>query len=126
MSILKIMLAEDNAHFAQAVSRYLERLAGTEVVGHARDGDEALLMAQDLAPDLLLLDIAMPGLDGLEVARQMQQWATAPQIVFLSLNDNQAYRDEARRLGAFDFVNKADFVEHLPRVIARLVEIDPV
>ena len=125
MRSLSIMLAEDNARFAAAVSRFLGMLPGARVVGLARDGSEALSMARALTPDLLLLDIAMPGVDGLEVARQMQQWPSAPQIVFLSLNDNAAYRDEARRLGALDFVNKTDFVDQLPNVIARLVETDP-
>ena len=120
MRSLSIMLAEDNARFAAAVQRYLRNFPGAEVVGQARDGHEALALASALAPDLMLLDIAMPGLDGLEVARQMQSWPRAPLIVFLYLNDNPAYRDEARRLGAVAFINKTDFVDKLTPVLTKL------
>lgn len=120
MTALRILLADDNARFASAVQRYLRNFPGAEVVGQARDGHEALALAGELTPDLMLLDIAMPGLDGLEVARQMQLWTRAPLIVFLSLNDNPAYRDEARRLGAVAFINKTDFVDKLTPVLAKL------
>ncbi len=118
---LKILLADDNRMFAAAVKRFLGSVAGTTVVGQAHDGLEALAMARDLAPDLLLLDIAMPKADGLEVARQIQQWAKPPLIVFLSMNDNAAYRDAARVLGAVAFVAKADFVDKLMPVITSLL-----
>jgi len=123
---LTILLADDNQFFARAVKRFLEGILGTTVIGHARNGIEALSMARDLNPALILLDIAMPELDGLEVAREIQRWEQPPLIVFLSLNDNPAYRDAARTLGAVAFVNKADFVEKLPPVITRLADPGPV
>jgi DNA-binding NarL/FixJ family response regulator len=121
---LKILLADDNSAFAGAVKRFLSNISGVAVVGLARDGLEALAMARDLEPDLLLLDIAMPKANGLEVARQLQRWAKPPLIVFLSMNDNESYRDKAHALGAVAFVSKSDFVDKLLPIVTSLVAVD--
>jgi DNA-binding NarL/FixJ family response regulator len=59
----------------------------------------------------------MPQMNGLEAARQMQQWPDPPLIVFLSMHNGQAYRDAARQVGARGFISKADFVEEIPPMI---------
>lgn len=127
---LKVLLADDNASFAAAVKQFLHLLPGTDVVGHARDGDEALALVDRMRPDLLLLDIGMPGKNGFEVARSLRAHAGhaadasapahTPHIVFLSLNDGPAYRGMARELGVAHFVGKADFVAELPPLIQDL------
>ena len=67
---------------------------------------------RESAPDVVLLDIAMPGMNGLELARALMQLATPPRIIFLSMHDNQEYRTAANDLGA-SFVSKSDFVVQL-------------
>lgn len=119
---IKILLVDDNQAFAAAVRQFLDMLPGAEVVGHEHDGSQALGRIRQLQPDVVLLDIVMPGMNGLEVARALQSWPQAPRIVFLSLHDNTAYRSAARELGAADFVGKADFVTELLPIIERLVE----
>ena len=114
---IRVLLADDNPTFRAAVRQFLSALPATAVAGEAHNGREALELAASLAPDLVLLDIGMPEMNGLEAARRMQQWQEPPLVVFLSMHNGQAYRDAARQVGAAGFISKADFVEELPRMI---------
>lgn len=116
---MTLLLVDDNKTFITAVRQFLDRMPGVLVVGHAHDGKSALAQQREHAPTLVLLDIGMPGMNGLELARAMLQDRAPPQLVFLSMHDNREYRAVARELGA-DFVSKADFVtELLPLLSAR-------
>ena len=117
---LRILLVDDNHTFLNAVSQFLAMLPEAEVVGQANDGTEALAKAQALKPDLVLLDIMMPHMTGLEVATQMQTWPNPPHILFLSLHDNESYRTATRELGAVALVAKANFVTDLMPLISSL------
>jgi two-component system, NarL family, nitrate/nitrite response regulator NarL len=120
--MIRVMLADDNPTFLAAVRQFLSALPGTEVVGEAHNGREAMELAGSLHPDLVLLDIGMPEMNGLEAARRMQQWQAPPCIVVLSMHGGQAYRDAARQVGAAGFISKADFVDELPRMIETVEE----
>lgn len=109
---MKILLVDDNPTYASAVKHYLDRLTNAIVVGQARDGKTALALVRENPPDMVLLDIAMPGMNGLELARALLQMRDPPRIIFLSMHDNQEYRAAARDLGA-GFVSKTDFVAEL-------------
>jgi DNA-binding NarL/FixJ family response regulator len=112
---LKILLVDDSHSFLRAVQLFLSTLLDVEVVGRAHDGREALATVERLRPDLVLLDIVMPGMSGFEVAQALRSWPQPPRIVFLSLHDNPAYRAQARLHGAEAFVSKGDFgVEVIP------------
>lgn len=116
---LTLLLVDDNKTFVTAVRQFLDRMPCVLVVGHAHDGKSALAQQREHAPALVLLDIGMPGMNGLELARAMLLHRAPPQLVFLSMHDNREYRAAARELGA-DFVSKADFVtELLPLLSAR-------
>lgn len=114
------MLVDDNLTFLAAVRHFLSMMPDATVVGEAHDGHHALTLATQLQPDLVLLDIVMPELNGLNVARAMQSWPCPPSIVFLSMHDSESYRAAARDLGAIGFVGKADFVVGLLPIIANL------
>jgi DNA-binding NarL/FixJ family response regulator len=118
---LNILLADDNEAFALAIRQFLRMIPGAQVVGQAYSGLEALALAQELRPDLVVLDIALPDMSGLEVARQMQSWPSAPRIVFLSMHDGAAYRATARELGAIAYVGKTDFVADLLPMLENLI-----
>jgi len=118
---LKILLVDDNRTFVAAVRQFLDPLGDVVIIGEAHDGKSALNLARQHRPDLVLLDIAMPGMNGLELARAMQLDPAAPQIVFLSMHDNQEYRAAARELGS-DFVSKADFVSELLPLVDALTQ----
>ena len=117
---LRILLVDDNHTFLNAVSQCLAMLPEADVVGQAHDGTEALAKARALKPDLVLLDIMMPHMTGLEAAAQMQTWPKPPRILFLSLHDNESYRAATRELGAVALVDKANFVVDLMPIIASL------
>jgi DNA-binding NarL/FixJ family response regulator len=117
---LRILLVDDNLTFLGSVKKSLSLLPDAQVVAEAHDGNQALEMAQRLQPDLMLLDIVMPGPNGLEVAKTMQTWPKAPLVLFLSMHDNESYRCAAIALGALGLVGKANFVNDLLPVITGL------
>ncbi len=117
---LQIMLVDDNLTFLASVKTTLKLLAGAEVVAEAHDGAQALEMAQRLKPDLMLLDVAMPGQSGLDVAKARQSWPHAPRVLFLTMHDNESYRTAAQALGALGLVGKANFVTELLPIISNL------
>ncbi len=117
---LQIMLVDDNETFMASVKKTLTLVSGTQVVAEAHNGAQALEMAQRLQPDLMLLDIMMPGQSGLEVAKTMQSWPQAPRVLFLTMHDNESYRAAAQTLGALGLVGKADFVTQLLPIISNL------
>ena len=117
---LRILLVDDNHTFLNAVRQCLAMMPEAEVVGQAYDGTDALAKAQALQPDLVLLDIVMPHMTGLEVATQMQTWPKPPRVLFLSLHDNESYRAATRELGAVGLVGKGNFVADLMPIIAAL------
>ena len=121
----KIMLADDNRNYLATISPLIRSLQGVELVGQAHDGIEALTMATALLPDLVLLDIAMPRLNGLEVAGRMQGWPHKPRIVFLSMHQQDSYRVAARELDAEGYFNKSDFVSEVLPFIERIVQQTP-
>lgn len=107
-----MLLVDDNLTFVSAVCHVLDKLAHVVVSGQAHDGKSALAHVRACPPDLVLLDIGMPGMNGLELARALGQAASPPHIIFLSMHDNREYRAAAAELGA-GFVSKADFVNEL-------------
>ncbi len=118
---VKILLVDDNLTFLAAVKACLDKLPGVAVVGEATDGRDALVKAHALKPDLVLLDIVMPYITGLDVAGIIQTWPQPPRIVFLSMHDGLAYRAAARNLGVLGYVGKADFVAELLPIVERIV-----
>lgn len=118
---IRILLVDDSQAFLTAVRRFIQSMDGVEVVGQAHDGREALAMAEKLMPDLMLLDISMPELNGLEVAKRMQSWPQAPRIVFLTMHDNTGYRSAAQEVGAAGFLYKPNVTAELALFIERLV-----
>jgi DNA-binding NarL/FixJ family response regulator len=118
---IKILLVDDNRTFLSAVRNFLAMVPDVEVVAEAFDGAMALQQAAQYRPDLVLMDIAMPGMSGLEAASAMKAFARPPQIVFLSMHDDAYYRDAARELGALGFVGKSEFVDDLIPLITGLV-----
>ena len=118
---LRILLVDDNKVFLTAVSKFLARLPGADVVAQAQNGPDALHLAAQLQPDLVLLDIAMPGMGGLEVVRAMQAWPRPPCVVLLSMHDGVGYQAAALESGALALVGKGDFVADLLPIIESLM-----
>lgn len=118
---LKILLVDNNQLFLAAVRHLLEQVPEVEIVGEAHDGLEALAKIKELEPHLVLLDIAMPKLTGLDVALRLQSWTQAPEIIFLTMHDDAYYQYAARDLGAINVVGKKNLVADLLPIIRTLL-----
>jgi DNA-binding NarL/FixJ family response regulator len=82
---VRVLAVDDHAVFLRAVRRLLRAAPGFEQVGEARSGPEAIARAAELRPDLVLLDVRMPGMDGLETARRLLAERAPPAVVLISL-----------------------------------------
>ena len=100
------MIADDHTVVRQGIRNVLEEVEGLEVVGEAGDGDEALELARDLRPDVVLLDVTMPGRTGLEVTRELRADEIESGILILSMHDDPEYVLQAVRAGADGYVLK--------------------
>ena len=88
---VRVLIVDDHAPF-RALARELLELGGFDVVGEAGDAGEALALATQLTPDLVLLDVRLPDSDGFAVARQLAMFDRAPMVVLISSQDRSAYR----------------------------------
>jgi DNA-binding NarL/FixJ family response regulator len=115
---IRIALVEDHALVREGVAAILSQ-AGMEVVGQASDGRTALGMVRRLRPDVALIDVALPGLSGLELCRRIRRRLPTVWVVLLSMFDDPAWRVEASRAGASAYVLKGERPEVLVDVIHR-------
>src|SRR5690348_18471736 len=95
--LLRVLIADDEPLAAERLQLLLARADGAQLVGTASDGDSAINLTGALHPDVLLLDIAMPGLDGIGVARALAAQRPSPAVVFVTAFDQ--FRSEERRVG---------------------------
>lgn len=114
---LNILIADDEPLAAERLQMLLARLSGVNLVGTAHDGESAVRMAEALSPDLVLLDIAMPGLDGIEVARALSRHSPAVAVVFVTAFDQFAVA--AFDVEAVDYLMKPVDAARLARALDR-------
>ena len=103
---LRVVIADDHTVVRQGIRGVLEEVEGLEVVGEAGDGDEALRLVTELDPDVVVLDVNMPGRTGLEVASELREAANPCRILILSMHDDPEYVLQAVRSGADGYVLK--------------------
>ena len=118
---LRILVAEDDESFLEAISLLLEQDDRFVVAGCARNGREAVALAEEVAPDAVVVDIEMPILDGVEATRRLREAAPDLPIVAVSGHDYEERVLEIRQAGADDYVRKARLADELPRVLAALL-----
>jgi two-component system, NarL family, nitrate/nitrite response regulator NarL len=118
----RILVAEDDESFLDAIALLLEQDDRFVVAGKARNGQEAVALADEFAPDGVVLDIEMPVLDGVEATRQLRARAPQLPIVAVSGHDYEERVLEIRQAGADDYVRKARMAAELPRVLAALLD----
>ncbi len=103
---MRVVIADDHGVVRQGIRGVLEGVDGLEVVGEAADGDEALAMVADLDPDVVILDVNMPGKTGLEVTSDLREAAHGVRVLILSMHDDPEYVLQAVRSGADGYVLK--------------------
>ena len=106
MSTARILLADDHALMRAGIRSLLEECAGLEVVGEAADGYEALQLMRELRPDVALVDISMPGLNGLETAARAQKESPRTRVLLLSMHKDEEYVRRALLSGAAGYLLK--------------------
>jgi two-component system, NarL family, invasion response regulator UvrY len=107
--IVKVMTVDDRAVFRDVAREVVAATAGFEHVGDAGSGEESLALAERLDPDLILIDVRMPGIDGLETARRLSVSRPAATTVLVSTADVESLPREFATCGAVAFVRKQDF-----------------
>jgi DNA-binding NarL/FixJ family response regulator len=117
MATTRVVLADDHPVVRSGIRNLLEKAAGIEVVGEARGGEEALQLAESLLPDVLLLDMEMPDLKGVEVAQKLREMGSPVRILALSAYDDRQYILELLANGAAGYLVK----EEVPETIIEAV-----
>ena len=105
MSLLRVLLADDNDIVLHSVQRILE--TEFEIVGVVKDGRSLVAAAHKLKPDVMIVDVFMPGMNGLEAAKQLKKRHVKGSIIFLTVYQDLALADEARAIGGMGYVLKS-------------------
>jgi DNA-binding NarL/FixJ family response regulator len=112
---ITVLIADDHRLFAQALDAILAAEPEIEVVGHARNGEEAVERAIELDPDVILMDIAMPVVDGVEATKRIRQQVEGACILMLTGSNSRSDVARAREAGAAAYVTK-------DRIAAQLID----
>jgi DNA-binding NarL/FixJ family response regulator len=115
--MIRVLLADDQALVRGGLRVILESQDDIEVVGEAGDGREALELARSLAPDVILMDVRMPEVDGIEATRRLLVNPDAPRVLVLTTFDEDAYVYDAMKAGASGFLLKAVRPEQLVEAV---------
>lgn len=110
---MTVLIVDDDARFRKVVKKLLTAKSGMNVVGEAGDGEEAVQLTRELQPDLVLMDIGMPRLDGLAATRRIKDEVPDVKIVILTVHDEAPYRSAGRICGADAYLLKKTLVSEL-------------
>jgi DNA-binding NarL/FixJ family response regulator len=121
MSLLRVLVVEDFAPFRQFICSTLGKRVNLQIIGEVSDGLEAVQSAEELKPDLILLDIGLPTLNGIEAARQIRRIAPQSKIIFLSQVSDADVIQEAFELGAWGYVVKTKAASELLAAVESVV-----
>lgn len=111
--MIRVVIADDHHLVRQGIVRLLDSAGDLEVVGEANDGREALDLIRSLQPDVLVLDITMPNVDGMDVLAEIATMSKKPQVVILSMHADPALIRQALRAGALGYVVKQSVADEL-------------
>ena len=117
---LRVLIADDHRLFAEALQAILAGDERIEVVGQASDGSEAVALTRKLGPDVVLMDVSMPVLDGFEATREIRAGSKETRVLMLTGSNSRADVDRSREVGASGYVTKDRIASEL---VAAIVEV---
>lgn len=115
METVRVVIVDDQEPFRRAGAAVIEAMDDFELVGVAETGEDSVELARAVTPDLVLMDVNLPGMNGLEAARLLRRIDPAPVVVLLSTYDQSDYGDETRDCGAAAYISKSAFEPDLLR-----------
>jgi DNA-binding NarL/FixJ family response regulator len=125
-SPIRVLLVDDQRLFRQSLKLLLQQDVEIQVVGEASDGQEAVVLATEMSPDIILLDVELPGLSGPKAARLIHERLPGTKILMLSVHDEDGRIQESLSAGAVGYILKdADHREFL-RIIKKTMEGQPI
>lgn len=119
---VRIVVCDDHALFREGLSRILESEPGCEVVGKAADGGELVELAVETRPDVILLDVVMPGMDGIDAARALRKRKVPARIIMLSAFDEERFVLDAWKTGIHGYILKDTATSELVRAVRCVAE----
>ena len=106
---VRVLIVDDQEPFRLAARMVVEATDGFEVIGEAETGEDSVVMAAELTPELVLMDVNLPGIDGLESTRRILAGAAPPIVLLLSTYEEEEYAPRAAECGAAAYIPKAAF-----------------
>jgi DNA-binding NarL/FixJ family response regulator len=122
LAIVRILVVDDYKPWLRYISSELQKLSNLQAIGEVSDGEEAVQQAQELQPDLILLDIGLPTINGIEAARRIREVSPASKILFVSENRSPEIAEQALNTGAGGYVLKSDAASDLLPAIRAVLE----
>jgi len=109
MTVVRVLLVDDQVAYLRAMGSVVRETTGFEVAGEAASGEESLVAAAELLPDLVLMDVNLPGIDGLEATRRLLESSCPPTVFLLSTDDEDAGDHFVAESGASAYLAKSAF-----------------
>jgi DNA-binding NarL/FixJ family response regulator len=117
---MKTLIADDHEWFRREMRAYLEEQKGIEIVGEVCDGLEAVSFTKLLNPDLVILDISMPRMNGFEAARQIKEHSPSTKVLIVTIHESETYQVFAQMMNVDGYVCKSTLKNDLPKILATL------
>ena len=122
---IRLLIADDHTLVRSGLRSMLEKEPGIEIVGEARNGREAVELCRSLRPDLVLMDVRMPEMDGLEATRSIKRELPETGVLMVTMHENRDYMLEATKAGAAGYVLKDAPRNELISAVRRVVNANP-
>ncbi|MDF1612054.1 MAG: response regulator transcription factor [Stygiobacter sp.] len=114
----RVLLVDDNKQFLEAASKIIKAANHAVLIGGVTTGEEAVEKIEHEHPDIVLMDVSMPGIGGMMATRLIKKMVNPPQVIILTLYDTSEYRNEAKAAGADGFISKSDFVDKISDIFS--------
>jgi DNA-binding NarL/FixJ family response regulator len=118
-SPVRVLLADDHAMVRQGLRSLLDGYGDVSVIGEAADGDEVIQLARSLQPDVVVMDVNMPGTDGIEATRILKGEQPTITVIGLSVHTNREIEQSMRAAGATEFLTKEAAVDRLHEAVRK-------